>query len=259
MRDFKQIIMNKYFLCSVIGSTANAFALGGLADWFPTFLVRYTDASISESGLVVGAATVIGGLLGTLVGSKTSIFFEKRIKNSYLMVPALYTIPATILLIVVINGTSDLGSAVAVLLIAEICVWTCLAPVSAISISCIEPSLRAKSCGLLILIQHVLGDMISPPIIGAISDGTGSLRQGLQLTWMFVAFSGVCWAVGAMLLPNFEIPSEFAEHLDHSKETTYRDLLWDPEPKIEEQLTATGDEEDRAASQSRLATPARGS
>jgi hypothetical protein len=43
--------------------------------------------------------------------------------------------------------------------------------------------------------------MISPPIIGAVSDATGSLRTGLQVTWVAVLVSGAAWAAGASFLP----------------------------------------------------------
>ena len=37
-----------------------------------TYLLRYNGVSISVAGLAVGAATVIGGLGGTILGSKVS-------------------------------------------------------------------------------------------------------------------------------------------------------------------------------------------
>ena len=45
---------------------------GGLAEWMATYLLRYNGVSVSVAGLAVGAATVIGGLGGTILGSKVS-------------------------------------------------------------------------------------------------------------------------------------------------------------------------------------------
>ena len=47
------------------------------------------------SGLLVGAATVIGGIGGTVLGAKVSEYFLKRVKSAFFLVPALFTIPAT--------------------------------------------------------------------------------------------------------------------------------------------------------------------
>ena len=41
-------------------------------------------------------------------------------------------------------------------------------------VNSLRPELRARGTGAQIFIQHILGDVISPPIIGAVSDATGS-------------------------------------------------------------------------------------
>jgi len=58
IRDIKIIMTNKHFLCCLIGVTSNNFALGGLADWFATYLTRYTSADISEAGLYAGTVQI---------------------------------------------------------------------------------------------------------------------------------------------------------------------------------------------------------
>jgi len=68
---------------------------------------------------------------------------------------------------------------------------------------------------LRVQVQHILGDMISPPLIGAVSDATSSLRQGLQVTWIAVLVSGAAWGLGAGLLP--PLPTSQPRH--HSKNT----------------------------------------
>lgn len=83
---------------------------------------------------------------------------------------------------------------------------TYLAPISAISITCIPPHLRSKSCAVQIFLQHILGDVISPPIIGAISDYS-SLQTGLQLTWIAFLVSAILWYLGSRLdsvVPEFD-------------------------------------------------------
>jgi hypothetical protein len=100
--------------------------------------------------------------------------------------------------------------------------------------------LRAKSSALQIFFQHILGDMISPPIIGAISDGTGSLRAGLQITWMVVGLSGLVWWIGGWMLPSFEIPNEEADEGDDAPpDTTYYELLMGRESKPKSSAQST--------------------
>jgi sugar phosphate permease len=228
--DVKEVLGNKYFFWCLCGSIANNFALGGLADWFPSFLYRYNHVSISNAGVVVGAATILGGIGGNFLGAKTTLRYEKALKNAYMSISAMFTVPAAFFLLILINVHST-AVAITFLMLAEICVWTCLAPITTVSISCIPAPLRAVSCGLTIFLQHILGDMISPPIIGAISDSTGSLQKGLQITWIMVAVSGASWAWGAFSLPNFDIPVELSgAERPGDKETTYYELLFVSSP-----------------------------
>ena len=48
--------------------------------------------------------------------------------------------------------------------------------------------------------QHVLGDVISPPLIGYCSDSLGSLQTALQMTWIAVLVSGAWWMAGYYFL-----------------------------------------------------------
>lgn len=55
---------------------------------------------------------------------------------------------------------------------------------------------------------HVLGDVISPPIIGEISDRTGSLRAGMQVTWMMMFVAGAWWFFGYTCLSPLRVADE---------------------------------------------------
>jgi len=204
--DLMQILSNKHFIFAMLGQAANNFALGGLADWYATFLLRYAPgATLSSAGLVTGAATIIGGIGGNILGAKVADYYlHKNVKSAYFLIPALFTIPATVFFMLAINVTSSYALMSFFIVVGEIFVWTQLAPISAISISVIPPHLRARSCGVLIFAQHIIGDIISPPIIGAISDSTGSLKTGLQCTWIAVIVSGMWWFIGYFALSDVQ-------------------------------------------------------
>lgn len=224
--EVKEILCNRHYTFALAGITANNFALGGLAEWFSTFLLRYDGASLATAGLVAGAATVVGGLLGTVLGAKVSDYYKFRVKSSYFLVPACFTIPGAICLLFSINltGANNFVASSVLLIIGEVFLWTSIAPVSALSISVIPPRLRARSCGIQIFTQHILGDIISPPIIGAISDSTGSLQSGLQICWIFIIVSGMFWFAGYYFLPPL-VYSEEESAAPDSDAITYRQLL----------------------------------
>ena len=124
-----------------------------------------------------------------------------EVRSAFFLVPSLFTLPGALFLILSIEVDHDPVRAFVLLFIAEVSIWTNLSPISTVTIGVVEPHLRARSTGLLIFLQHILGDVISPPIIGAISDAS-ELRTGLHVTWMAVLVSGMCWfAAYACLLP----------------------------------------------------------
>jgi MFS transporter, Spinster family, sphingosine-1-phosphate transporter len=220
LHDLKVILTNPHYNLSLAGLIANLFAMGGLAEWFPTFLNRYSAMSISESGLVIGSCMVIGGIGGNMLGAKTTEYYHSKMTNSHFFVSAIYTLPATVFLLIAINITGTKSLTIICIFLGVICLFTNLAPMASLSITCIPPSLRARSCALQILLQHVLGDMISPPLIGLISDETNSLKTGLQITWIAIIISGLFWFAGYFFLSPLNIP------ITHTN-TTYIDILFD--------------------------------
>lgn len=200
MAEFKEILTNSVFMFTVMGYAASAFALGGIAEWYATYLLRYTDATLSSAGLVSGAATIVGGILGNLLGCKVADYYDDKVKSSYLLIPGLFCIPAAICCIWAVNTVGSAGPAYAALFLCQIFAWTQIGPITAVSISCVPPHLRARSTGILILLQHFLGDVISPPIIGGISDATGSLATGMQCTWIAFLVCALWWCAAAFFL-----------------------------------------------------------
>lgn len=197
----KEIMTCPPFLYAVAGLTGSNFALSALADWLPTFLVRYCSASLDSAGIIVGLALVIGGISGNILGAQSAAFFEPRVKSAYFLIPAIYCIPAAFMFLLVNNETSNLELVYVYIFISMIFCWTFVAPLAAITVNVIRPSLRSLAGGLAHLVVSILGNIISPPIVGAVSDDTGSLRTAMQSVWITTLFAGVCWFCGYYFLP----------------------------------------------------------
>lgn len=201
LNELIQILKNKHYMLATAGLVASNFCLGGLAEWLATFLLRYDNVQLDTAGLVVGAATLVGGLVGTIIGSKLVEKYKNKIRNAEFFIPAMFCIPAAICLLLALNIENQFYLVVFLIFMSEIMVWIYIAPISSISISSIPPSLRARSCGFQIFMQHILGDIIASPIIGVISDSSGSLRLGLQLTWIALFINAIFWFAGYLLPP----------------------------------------------------------
>jgi hypothetical protein len=70
-------------------------------------------------------------------------------------------------------------------------------PTNTIIINVTVPRLRATAVAVNVFFLHVLGDIPSPPLMGWVSDLSGSLFWGLAITVPSVALSGLFFCLGA--------------------------------------------------------------
>lgn len=168
---------SKSFLLIVLGGTLVTFAIGGVLAWSPTFIQRYHGFSPAEAGTVVGIGGVVAGLLGVLTGAWLAERLGHRAAGARPIVSGagfLLGVPFLIGLLVLEHRAAFLGS---VWLTIYFFAWF-TGPILAAVVDEIRPALHATAVGAYLLVIHLGGDAISPPIIGAISDAT-NLRTAL--------------------------------------------------------------------------------
>lgn len=193
---------NREYGVTVAGSVAYTFALGGLAQWMPTYLIRVRGMDGAAANTVFGVLTVLSGLLGTLVGAAVADALRGRVRHPYLLVSGVATllaVPFAVLAFTLPDPTWRWGA----VFVAETLVFACTGPANTVLVDCVPASMRTMGFAVSILMMHVLGDAISPAIIGAVSD-----RRSLQLAVMLVPLSfavgGAVWVYGSRALPSAE-------------------------------------------------------
>ncbi len=182
---------------AVGGYVLVTFASGALADWTPTFLVRHRGLDLAAAGSLVGTATVIGGLGGTLLGGWLGDLLRRRgVASPYLLLSAVTMAGAAALAVVAlwVPGKVASGAAMAG---AQLLLWCYNGPINAVLVSSVPARLRTRAFSLSILAIHLFGDAISPPIVGAIADATGSLGMGMALVPLTLAAGALVWGIGA--------------------------------------------------------------
>ena len=65
----KKVMGNGEWMMGAMGVTGVSFVAGGLADWFPTYLVREKGMDIQSAAMICSASVILGGILGTIAGS----------------------------------------------------------------------------------------------------------------------------------------------------------------------------------------------
>lgn len=197
----RSLAKNRVYVLTLLGYTAVTFATGGIADWFPTFLSRLRGMPLSQADLAIGVAAVVGGLVGTGAGGWVADKLATVTRQPYLAISGLAMIPAVALTVVALFVVRAPMAIVAAVLAAQIFLWAYNAPVNALIVNSVEPGLRARAFGLSILCIHLLGDVLSPPLIGLVSDETGNLELALVMVPVAVAIGGAVWLFGWRRLP----------------------------------------------------------
>lgn len=215
LADVLAIVTNRHWLLASLGWVSCNFAMGGYACWYETYLTRYKLTDDKTANLILGAATFFAGIGGTLLGAKTADYAVSRkggTDSDYLLVSAVFALPAAMFgalsISTLLEGTAAIFT---VILLAEIFFFTSTAPISTVSMNVIPVHLRSRSAALQVLLTHILGDVISPPIVGALSQRLGSLRQAMQVLWIVSLLSGTWWFIGFRFLPKLGLQNKSQE------------------------------------------------
>jgi MFS family permease len=192
---------NSRYLFTVGGYVAVSFAIGGIGEWFPTLLYRERGFSLAEAGSVAGTGTVIGGLLGTVLGGLLAEALVRRgVKEAYLWTSAVSLVPAVLFAGAAMYLVASPLGVLLCMTAAQTCLWMYNGPVNTLLVNATDPSLRARAFALSIFSIHAFGDVISPPVIGVVSEGSGSLRLAVSLVLLALLVGSAVWALGAVRL-----------------------------------------------------------
>ncbi|MCC7072424.1 MAG: MFS transporter [Deltaproteobacteria bacterium] len=182
------------------GYIAMTFALGGIGDWFPTFLSRERGFSLAEAGTVAGLSIVVGGLVGTVAGGVLGDALQTRVREAYFVVCGASCIPGLILAAWALFFAQGALAITVALTAAQVFLWMYNAPVNALLVNAVDVGVRARAFGVALMLTHLFGDVPSPPLIGAVSSATGSVAQGIGLALVAVGVAASVWLVGATRL-----------------------------------------------------------
>jgi MFS transporter, Spinster family, sphingosine-1-phosphate transporter len=197
---------NKRFWISTAGLTLMTFSIGGLGNWMVKFLIAERGFTGTEAGLSLGATTVIGGLTGTILGGLLGDKLEKRKAGGGIWLSA-FGLTAAAPFMVASTLVGERWLLLAFLLLAQVLIFLNQGPLNASVVNAVPPGFRAFAVGLCTMTLHLLGDAVSPPIIGMISDAS-SLARAIQLNAVPVLLAGVVLFLG---VKHFRSPAAAAQ------------------------------------------------
>jgi MFS family permease len=201
---FFGLFTNTAFLTATFGLAALTFTMGGISSWVPEFLRRSAGLSVSGASQMVGASTVVDGILGTLIGGWIA---QRWLRTNH---RALYLLSFwSVALTIPFGALLFFGPprwAVPALFAAEFFLFLNTGPLNTAIMNSVSGQVRATAVGLNLFIIHAFGDTFSPQIIGAISDRT-NLRVGMGTTLIALVVSCIILLAGARVAPRLEEPN----------------------------------------------------
>ncbi len=185
---YASFLTNRSFICNTLAMAAMTFAMGGLAQWIPTFLFRLHGLDVARANTLFGGVTVLAGIVGTLTGGWLGDRFQKRSAAGYLIVSGwgfLIGVPIAAWAII----TPSLAVCLVAIFFAEFFLFLNTGPLNTVIVNVTRPEMRAMAFAVNIFFIHALGDAVSPTLLGWFSDLWG-LRSALLVTPVAIALAG---------------------------------------------------------------------
>ena len=192
-RDYLVLARTPSFVLNTLGMCAMTFAIGGIGFWMPDDVKSYRHVS-GDVVTIFGVILTVAGLAATLLGGMAGDKLRARYPGSYFLVSAVAMFAGFPLFLGMLYA--PFPAAWVFIFLACFCLFFNTGPTNAILANVTHPAMRAQAFALNIFFIHALGDVISPVIIGIVSDKYGMNTAFLIVAVMFVV-SGVFWLLGA--------------------------------------------------------------
>jgi MFS family permease len=203
LQRLKHLFVNRVWLACTASYVAYTFAMGGLSTWGPTLLQRRFLVTTAKAGLVFGGLAVVTGILGTFLGGWLTDRWQKRWPNAGANLSGV-TLLAAAPIVAWALGTHQLTVAYLSFFLGMFLLFVNTSPVNALTVSSLPASIRATGVAVNVLLIHLLGDAISPELVGRRADafhGMGflpgdALGRALLLVIPAIVLSGLAlrWA-----------------------------------------------------------------
>jgi len=201
---YRSLLKNRSYILNTLAMTAMTFALGGMAQWMPTFLHRIHGLNVERGNLLFGGLTVVAGIFGTLIGGWLGDYYQKKRPDGYLLVSGwgfILGIPATLLALT----ATDLTTALIGMFLAELCLFLNTGPLNTVIVNVTAHNTRAMAFAANIFAIHALGDAVSPALIGFLSDHWGLGRALLSTVVAIMLAAVFCFLCGRKIAADLVI------------------------------------------------------
>jgi sugar phosphate permease len=174
------------------------FSLGGLQVWMPTFLSRARGYSLESANKIFGIIIAFDGLTASLAGGWLADRLLRRTRSAYYLVSAAsMALGIPVMIVALFSRGSWMVPAI---LVGGFLLLLNTSPLNAAIINSVGARIRATAIAVSIVVTHLLGDSLSPWLIGFIADRK-SLEGGFVSAVIAMAISSAILFYGMRFAP----------------------------------------------------------
>jgi MFS family permease len=204
LKDYLVLLKTPSYVLVSLGMAAMTFALGGISSWMPNYIEDFRGQPNPKlTNTIFGLITLVAGLSATLLGGIAGDRLRPRFPGSYFLVSGLGMLLAFPFFLAVL-WTPFPWTWVFIFLACFFLMFN-TGPSNTILANVTHPAIRAQGFAVNIFVIHVLGDAISPTIIGRIADsfsrdGRPDMNAGFLAVSAMILLGGVLWLAGVPFL-----------------------------------------------------------
>ncbi len=207
LREYAALSRIPSYTINTLAMAAMVFALGAVAFWMPDYVFKFrredlppgVEPSLGRVTTYFGGITVLAGLTATLFGGWLGDKLRSRWSGSYFLVSGIGMLLGTPLFLLVL--VTPFPAAWGLIFLTEFCLLLNTGPANAVLANVTQPAIRASAFAINIFLIHLLGDAVSPPMVGRISDlAGGNMNVGFAAVSVAMAISGLLWLAGVRFL-----------------------------------------------------------
>jgi len=176
------------------GLTMNVSITTAVMHWLPIYFERTGTAEPGQGGIFAMpffALVLVGAPLGGFIADA----WMKRRRNARMILPAITSFLAAIALFLAFLQPGETLQ-IPTLVLYGIVVTCFIAPAIAVTQDVVHPGLRALSFALCVIVQHILGDVWSPALVGKLSDMMG-LEKAMLVIPIYGIFAAIFFIIGS--------------------------------------------------------------
>ncbi len=205
--NIKSLFSNRPFVSVTAGTALSTFTLGALAFWMPSFLEKQRHLTPAHANTWFGLMTLFNGIVATIAGGWLGDWLNQRRRGGLFLVSSwsmLLGLPIAAVAIFAHQPRVFLPA----MFFAEFALFLNGGPMNAAMVNAVPAPIRAAAAGVNMLLIHLCGDLVSPPLVGWVADKEHNLTLGVAVILPALLLGGiVLWWQAAKLETPTEAPT----------------------------------------------------